>query len=115
MVADRQIAYCPHHEHNAFYQQLLRPSSPYSEQDVCFLEHQITTILSALQYSGEKYEILFDDLYWLYDDTLYSSLSNKHTIKRIVQLDLDRMRNLDLYPFFVEETVYYFNPWKNSI
>lgn len=74
----------------------------------CKIEYKISEILNALIKSNESYEILFDDSFWLQDESIYRLLYNKN-IKRILQLDLNQN---NLYsPKFTEETIYY---WKNN-
>lgn len=76
----------------------------------CLQEQNIADIITALQKSQEKYEIVFDDYFWLNDDSFYRLLENKH-IKRILQIDLEKDVQ-EPYPKFTEEIIYY---WKHSL
>jgi hypothetical protein len=79
----------------------------------CIQENKISNIIEALQKSNEKYEIIFDDSFWLQDHSFYRLLKNKN-IKRILQLDLEN-DNIVNYPFFVDEIIYYYDKFKNNI
>jgi len=93
---------------NLFYEEYLtKGDSSVLLRQRCHLENRIADIISELQKSKESYEIIFDDLFWLYDDTVYRLLTDKYHIKRIVQLDLDTMS--PVYPFFTRHIVYYYD------
>jgi len=94
---------------NSYYKDTLLKLYDKDWKQTCIQEQNIANIISALQKSNEKYEIVFDDSFWLEDESIYRLLLDKRII-RILQLDLEN-DNLYIYPFFTDKTIYY---WKHN-
>lgn len=101
----------PQCNNNQYYKNILLQNKEWKL--TCIQENNIANIINELEKSKEKYEIVFDDSFWLEDESFYRLLKNKN-VKRILQLDLEN-DNLYSFPFFTDEKIYYWNKFKNNI